>query len=425
MDLAAKNIAYYYFAASIVFDIYRNSSNRIFYAWRSSNIAKVSWYRPYSSGCYSGFNGLKMQYDVLFVLSYYSPYVSGLTNYVKHLAEALAARGYRIQVVTNQHDSTLPQQEVINGVNVIRAGNAFNLGKAIISPHFVKTVVLQAKNAKIINLHYPLPEIYLLAKFLSKKLIVTYHCDVALSGIFGNLLNNLMDFLFTVSSARIDRIIFSSYDYAHHSRLFHICSEKIYVVPPPCLVRQNGNPSFRYGNGLHIGFLGRIVEEKGLRYLLDGFWSLEDNEARLLIGGDYLDIAGGSIIDQLKMKIDRDQRIKILGFIPDHQLNDFYASLDLFIVPSINAFEAFAITQAEALMLGIPVIASDLPGVRVPVLETKHGQIITPKSPDSITHAIIDVRNRLSRNDLVKKHAIELYSVESVVERYKIAIGLS
>jgi hypothetical protein len=53
-------------------------------------------------------------------------------------------------------------------------------------------------------------------------------------------------------------------------------------------------------DGPHIGFLGRIVREKGLEHLVRAFRALPDPDARLLIGGDYSHVAGGSVISQVR-----------------------------------------------------------------------------------------------------------------------------
>ena len=129
------------------------------------------------------------------------------------------------------------------------------------------------------------------------------------------------------------------------------------VVPPPCPPPAFGLPTFRETDGLHVGFLGRIVREKGLQHLIRGFRALPDADARLLIGGDYEHVAGGSVIDQVRAATDGDSRVRLLGFVPDARIADFCASLDVFALPSVNAFEAFGIVQVAALQAGVPVLA--------------------------------------------------------------------
>ena len=51
-------------------------------------------------------------------------------------------------------------------------------------------------------------------------------------------------------------------------------------------------------------------------------------------------------------------------------MSSFYKSIDLLVLPSINQTEAFGMVQAEAIA-GTPVIAGNLPGVRIPIKLTK------------------------------------------------------
>jgi glycosyltransferase involved in cell wall biosynthesis len=166
------------------------------------------------------------------------------------------------------------------------------------------------------------------------------------------------------------------------------------VIPPPCPPPPSGRPGYRDGAGPHVGFLGRIVEEKGLEYLVDGFRALPDPSARLLIGGDFAAVAGGSVVDRVRARIAGDPRIRLLGFIPDDRLGDFYASLDVFALPSVNAFEAFGIVQVVAMQAGVPVLASDLPGVRTPVLRTGFGELVAPRDVPGITEALARLTSR-------------------------------
>jgi glycosyltransferase involved in cell wall biosynthesis len=57
---------------------------------------------------------------ILFALTYYRPHVSGVTVYVQRLAEALAARGHQVTVLTSRYDRSLPREEIVHQVSVAR-----------------------------------------------------------------------------------------------------------------------------------------------------------------------------------------------------------------------------------------------------------------------------------------------------------------
>jgi hypothetical protein len=86
-------------------------------------------------------------YDLVVALNYYAPYVSGVTEAARVTAEGLAARGWKVLVVAGHHEPSTPRRERINGVDVIRTRVALSIGKGIISPGFVPTVVKWGRRA--------------------------------------------------------------------------------------------------------------------------------------------------------------------------------------------------------------------------------------------------------------------------------------
>ena len=250
-------------------------------------------------------------------------------------------------------------------------------------------------------------------------IVTTYHCDVSLPG---SRLDRLQTIAVDGSSRRAMRdskaVVVSSDDYARHSRLWSQLRDRFHVIAPPCTERAGGMPKWRDGNGLHVGFLGRIVEEKGLEFLVDGFAELDDPDARLLIGGDYSNVAGGSVVDRLRTRIGNDQRIRLLGFLPDEALADFYASLDVFALPSVNSFEAFGIVQVVAMMCGVPVLVSDIPGVRTPVHRTGFGVVVPPRDASAIADGLAKLRADSPDCALGADRARELFGDDAAVNAY-------
>ncbi|MBD8529902.1 MULTISPECIES: glycosyltransferase family 4 protein [unclassified Massilia] len=357
--------------------------------------------------------------DLVIALNYYRPYVSGLTNVARDVAEGLAARGWRITVVAAQHAPALPREEMLNGVRVVRTPVALRLGKGVISPSFVATIRRESANARVVNIHAPMLEAGLVAAASRAPVVMTYQCDVSLPPtLAGRLQNKVLDLSTAMAARRAAFVTVTSDDYADHSRLRQALTARRKVIPGTCHIRTGGTPAYRDGAGMHVGFLGRIVEEKGVEFLVEGFRALDDPQARLLIAGDFNAVAGGSVIDRVRQRMAGDTRIKLLGFLPDAALDDFYASLDVFALPSINPFEAFGIVQVEAMMRGIPVIASDLPGVRQPVLATGMGEIVQPRSAASVTAALTRLQGARPDVERGAARARALYAFDATLDKF-------
>lgn len=361
------------------------------------------------------------RYDVVIGLNYYAPYVSGLTEVARMVAEDLAARGERVAVVCAQHEKALPRFEVLEGVEVHRCPVVLKLGKGVISPSLVPTTVRLARKARVLNLHLPMLEagaIALATPGVPKATV--YQCDVSLPpSVINRAQQAAMDLSCRTALRLSRRVLVSSADYAAHSRLHKVLSRNQRVTAPICRDRRGGQPSFRETDGFHLGFLGRIVEEKGLTYLVEGFRGYQDPDARLLIGGDFAAVAGGSVVEDVRRAVGDDTRIKLLGFLPDEKINDFYASLDAFALVSVNPFEAFGIVQVEGLMAGVPAISSDLYGVRTPVQNTGFGQVVPKRNAPAITAAIEKLAAAdLDRNAGAAK-ARELYSTEVTLATFR------
>ena len=118
--------------------------------------------------------------DLVIVLTYYHPYVSGLTNVAKDLAEGLAARGWRVCVVADKHDPSLPTHDEHHGVRIVRAPVLAKVGKGTVGLNLTRLALREMARSRVVNLHLPLIEAGLLARLSSRPVVSTYHCDVTL-----------------------------------------------------------------------------------------------------------------------------------------------------------------------------------------------------------------------------------------------------
>lgn len=333
------------------------------------------------------------EFDVVIGVNYYFPHVSGLSEAARLLAERCVAEGLKVRVVCCRHQRDLPSFESIGGVEVERVPVFASIRNGLVSPLFPSRVARRARHAHVLNLHLPMLESGLVSILgRSKALVVTYQCDyVGPPTLIGRLIERGMDLSNRIAIRGASRVVVSSVDYALHSRLATLLVNAT-PIPPPFLSRAGGLPTLRRSTGFHYGFLGRLTVEKGISNLVQAFQQCARPDDQLLIGGESSRKLGESVIDVVDALIAGDPRISLTGFIQEDQMNNFFASLDAFVFPSTNRLEAFGIVQMEALSAGIPIIASNLPGVRTIVLETGGGLLAEPGDVADLARVMNEIR---------------------------------
>jgi hypothetical protein len=114
---------------------------------------------------------------LLFSLTYYSPYISGLTMFVRRLAENMAKKGNEVRVVCFRHDKDLPESETINKVSVTRVNPFIKISKGFLSGDWIFKSRKLVNSSDIVIVNLPQVEgliTAIMAKILSKKLIAIY-----------------------------------------------------------------------------------------------------------------------------------------------------------------------------------------------------------------------------------------------------------
>ena len=367
---------------------------------------------------------------ILIVLYYYHPYVSGVSVCAKRVAEGLVEQGYEVTVLTSRFDKTLLKNEIINGVNIIRRPVGLKISKGVIMPTFLIDIVKLSFNFDYINFHLPMAETGLASLLIPKrKIITTYQCDIFLGG---GPIQKLASWTFTllmkIQLTRSKYVIPSTMDYMSNSKMSHYANKSVPIYPtvnekdfypinPKPLLDLLGVGD----NVVLIGFVGRVVYEKGIQYLLEAIplLSKELKDFKIIIGGDYEKIAGGSVKDQLDSIIkENPDKVVFTGYLSDIDRNRLYSAINVLVLPSIDPLEAFGLVQVEAMLCGTPVVASNLPGVREVVNITGYGKLCEPKRPEDIAKQITNVLEDPERYKPVRKNVVKYFSKRSTISAY-------
>ena len=120
---------------------------------------------------------------ILTVLTYYRPHTSGLTIYAERLACAFARRGHQVTVMTTQYDPSLPSEEAMEGVRVMRVPVIARVSKGVLAPIFGLVATRLVLEHDVVHLHLPqfdAPGVALRGRLFGRPAVLTYHCDLLL-----------------------------------------------------------------------------------------------------------------------------------------------------------------------------------------------------------------------------------------------------
>jgi glycosyltransferase involved in cell wall biosynthesis len=369
---------------------------------------------------------------VLIELTYYRPHTSGLTIYAERLAKALVIRGHEVTVLTSRYDRNLPRTEIIDGVKIIRVPVLFRISKGVIMPTFGFIATELAIENDVIHLHLPQFDaagLALRGRLLKKPTIVTYHCDLQMpTGLFNWFANQAVHVMNYFTCLFADRIITYTKDYAVNSNLLSKFSKKLEIIDPPVelpeirdeaiqLFNEENNPQERHPI---VGIAARFATEKGIEVLISAIEKIINDLPNIEVwfAGPYKNILGEEEYYQRLLPIikelEKKGNWKFLGLLDPQRMAEFYPNIDMLVIPSLNSTEAFGLVQIEAMMNGKPSIASDLPGVRQPVLRHHMGKIVPVGDSDALASAIIETWETKKNYDDIPLQVKHQYSPELI-----------
>lgn len=366
---------------------------------------------------------------LLFFSPYYYPYTSGLTTYpfkiLKHLA-----KDHEITVLTFPPTQKIKRKEKMDGYTIKRLPYLFKISKGYISPQSFYFFFTETLKCDVILLNQPNFEglcLAIIGAFLRKKIISLFHCKLHLTeNIFSKIINIIVDVSVFLQLAMSTYVIGYTKDYVSSIWMMKFFKHKIKFTLPP-IEKLISDERFELElckekkDKTWVGFAGRIAQEKGIEYLITALKGMKDME--LVLAGPYgADVAGEDSYYQYILSLLRQSNTayRFLGNLAGCQLGTFYKTIDVLVLPSVNQTEAFGMVQAECMMSGTPVIASNLPGVRVPIQMTKMGIVVEAKNSKQIKQAIKKIVSNKSvySRETLHGNAEKIFDIKKVFQFY-------
>lgn len=300
-------------------------------------------------------------------------------------------------------------------------------GKAaatMIAPSMITTLRKVCPSYDIVHVHHPDP-MAALALALSGykgKVVLHWHSDIQKQKYLLRLYRPLQDWLLR----RADLIVGTSPVYLDESPFLKKVQQKTVCLPigvPPVLPEPEAADRIcqQYGGKKIVFALGRLVAYKGFTHLVEAARFLKDDYVVLIGGTGALEQA---LCQQIK-RLGLENKVVLLGRIPDRDLPAYFGACKVFCLPSVQKTEAFGIVQIEAMSCGKPVVATRIPQSGVPWVN-KHGVSglnVMPGNAGELARAIQDIADNESVYDkysmAAKNRYWDIFTNEHMIDKCK------
>lgn len=378
---------------------------------------------------------------ILLVNTYYYPNMIGGTEHsVKLLAEGLIKRGHEVYVLTCDKKKDGKDQEVINGVHVIRIYLAFEnqnvymkllrkinflrnfyilnrLNKILdeVKPDVIhtnnlfyfSTVIWKCAAEKNIKVVHTLRDYWGLCRritLLNKKGDICHKPEL-LCKMHRTSYKTFTKYVDTVTAASK----FTLDLYTNKNNMFEKSRKQVVYNAIDFNYEEHldllNHKLKNQGKTVKFLFIGSLDVHKGIKFAIEAFMNIDNPNIRLTICGD------GELKEYVRKSQSKDSRITYLGKVFAEEKEKVLIDSDVMLVPSIW-YEPFGRVVIEAYKYAMPVIGTDIGGIpelltentSIKIKINSHKQLIGAlekfSSRKNIKKAIKNVSSDLSRYNL-------------------------
>jgi len=347
---------------------------------------------------------------VLIISDFFIPHWTGIVTSLSYFIDRYN-HVYDFSVLTINHTNCLPPYEIMNHIKIMRVPYQFSISRAKFSFFYFPQYLSLLNRCDVVFINSPSNAILLFAvcaRLFKKRVIIFHQGDLILTqGILNRVIEKLFDFQTHLSCKVAHALATYTQDYASYSRILSKYKNKLHTflfIPKksktPTQSLQSLEKMRKQGFFIY-GFAGRFVEEKGIDILLSAIAQVvqTNKKVHFYFAGDTPQYEKNSFFSE------NNPYVTNVGLLSASDMKSFLSSLDYLIIPSRS--DCFPLVQVEALLEGTPIIASNIPGLRVPVSATKYGFLFEKENSSDLAKKILislSERKNISRY----KHAIDV-----------------
>jgi len=333
------------------------------------------------------------------------PHVGGIEKVVNEQSKRLRTSNFSPLIVTNRIDT--PKRYVVDGVPV-QCYESLNTGFRLGIPYSIPTVpsfptfLKAVKSSKIVHAHgHPYLTSLIaskLAKLYEKPFVLTQHNTfIDYNNVFDHVerLNDL-----TVGKQNLngaDKIIAISNATKEYVLRLGAKPSKVKVVyngvdlarfRPIAGKREEMRKKLGISeNAIVVLTVRRLVYKNGIDTLIDTASIAVKRNPRIV----FLVVGKGPDLGNVKLQVAQlgiEANFRLTGFVSDEDLPSYYNVADLFVLPSKSG-EGLPLVALEGMACGLPVIATDVGGIRE-ILREDYGKLVAPNKPELLAEAVLD-----------------------------------
>lgn len=304
--------------------------------------------------------------------------------------------GHEVEVLTSSFPGA-PREETIDGVKIRRIGDDWNVG--IIGA--VLLLLRRAPKADVVVDEVNVFPFWTPLVIKGARVLLLHH-------LAGDVLDRYkLRFWTRVSLGLLQRVFLALY------------MKSPVITPSPATREELSGIGFDHRNitlcppglphpdrylGLHfkkshrpqVVYVGRVVPQKGIEIIIDAFQEVSKllRDARLKICG-YVEPPYRRKLRKLIDSLGLEEQVELTGFISESRKVRLLAESHVFVIHS--AKEGWGIAAMEAMALGTPVVASNVPGLRDVVRHGESGWLVDYGNVHEFSRAIIHVLDEATR----------------------------
>jgi glycosyltransferase involved in cell wall biosynthesis len=338
-----------------------------------------------------------MPVPVVHVTPHYPPFLGGLEKVVESLAAYRRGLGLPVQVLTAL-DGVIrvagPDEADPDEADYVRRLRSWNLAHTAVIPGLLPRLVRLPRKT-VIHLHISqafLPEAVLAAHLLrGLPYLAHLHLDFGASGRGGFLLRAYKPLLLgPVLRAAASVVVFTAEQRAAVMARYRLNPARVAVLPNGVHQRFFCTAQRLLHEKPRLLFVGRLSVQKNIPLLLHALDGVSERFETTLVGDGDQGRMLRETADRLRL-----QNVRFHGRADNAELRGLYQDADVLVLPSER--EGMPLVLLEALAVGLPIVATDIPGNRDVVLPGRTGLLVPPSDPAQLRRALLEVTGDAQR----------------------------